>query len=194
MMVHSTRIAALFCFALVLSACSGAPDVLGALKRLPTAGVQRIDLRDNVRLAAPSGWCVDPEAVDAKAGFVMLAGCKRIAGEAPSKPALAAIVQVGAAGTEVSAAELAEFLKTDEGAGLLAQRGGASGVTVTSVARQGDTVFVEYTDSGAAVLRGIVSVGGALSTVSVRALPGGRVDTDEAKSLLLKVLSGLKTR
>lgn len=152
---------------------------------------------------APAGYCVDPAASDAGAGFVIMAPCATLGvGDAAPDVLGVATLQVGAADSGAvigSEDDLASFLASDAGAALLSADGDAQVITVNETVKEENTVTVQFTDNGAPPLAGLgaeewrafTDINGRLVTVAVRGLAVSPLSDESGAWLLDLIITGL---
>lgn len=147
-------------------------------------------------LAAPRGFCVDPNARRDGAGgsFVLWGNCAAIAGDpAAPKPPYRAMLSatVGPASDTPLAASFAgfeTFFRTDAGRAALARSGRAQDVQVLKVQRSAGMLLLKIADRSAATTtpvtrsywRAITEVKGHVTALSVLPLEGSAMrDADQ---------------
>lgn len=162
--------------ALALAGCAGFGAGAGQ------GGAPAVPVLDGaLHIAAPKGYCPDPQAQSAADdGALLLYGtCQGIEGKGPRAPAPAVLTAAVAPGLapdtgtldDAALGALAAYLQTAEGAAALS-RGGAGPVSVLSVDQADGLLLVRARDDAGPALapdywRGIFAQSGALVTVTV---------------------------
>lgn len=183
-----TSKAAAFLACLTLAACVAGG---GGVVRLGESGFA---------VAAPSGFCVAPDATSriGQTDFVAYARCAGASGE----PALltATVGAPGSAGQDdPDPRALAAFFTSDAGRRVLSQSGRAQSVTVHEVTRTDDAVLVRLTDrstragrAGGESWRAVVAVGGRLVTLSASGGAGTVLPRDTGRRLILAFVRSVR--
>ncbi len=139
--------------ALLLASCAKAPGVAGqgAYRGEPALRAIRVAQNDVV-IAGPKGYCVDPRATrESGAGaFVLLAGCAALdRGEPDARQAVltASVSPEGLPGRSPGPAELERFFRSSEGRAALAQDGRAESLALGRVESRGGVLFLRLKDA-----------------------------------------------
>lgn len=152
---------------------------------------------------APAGYCVDPAASDADAGFAVMAPCATLGGtDTPPDVLGVATLQVGPADSgAVTGSEdaLVSLFASDAGAVLLSAQGDPDLITVNDADKGENTVTVQFTDRGAPPIaglgvdewRGFTDINGRLVTVGVRGLAAAPLADGTGMWLLNLIMTGL---
>lgn len=110
--------------------------------------------RSAVTIAGPSGFCVDPTTLrdETESAFVLLGNCAAIA-RAPRQPQpqvrallTAAVQELGTVSIREQGAQVAAFLKTEEGRALLSRSGDAASVGILNTRKSGDVLYLHAYD------------------------------------------------
>lgn len=155
-------------------------------------------------ITPPAGYCIDPLSSRPRAGFAVFAPCMTLGTEA-AWPAIlgVATVQAGDAGSAMvtgDEAALRDFLTSPQGAGLLANGGSQTAISVVSSQSDGGRVTVHFRDTAAPLIDGLgqdewrafTDVGDRLVTVSVRALDDAPITAGRGAALLDIVVKGVQ--
>lgn len=159
--------------------------------------------RDGFVARGPSGYCIDPAASDARAGFAALAGCGLLE-DGRAMPDIDAFVtvQVGArrsATVDGYEAELAALFASDEGAALLSSAGNPEDVEVIAIGDQAGLVTVHFIDSEphgpdgleAGEWRAFLDHGTRLITIGVRGFERRPLSEAEGLRLLGQIVGSI---
>ncbi|WP_147450639.1 hypothetical protein [Rhodophyticola porphyridii] len=186
--------------ALALSGCGGLGPWTGG--NTSPAPAQVAVTTDQVVVAGPPGFCVDPTATQDRGitAFVLMGNCAAIsnsrrAGQ-PAVPAVltASISEPSDNGSlRESIPGLDEFFRSDEGLGLLSRSQDAGTVTVLDSFHQGDVYFLHARDTSEGPVEGVraeywrayLDVGARIATLSVLGLNAQPV-SDEASLATLR--------
>ncbi|MDJ0858833.1 MAG: hypothetical protein QNJ03_07130 [Dinoroseobacter sp.] len=121
--------------------------------------------RSAVTIAGPSGFCIDPATLrdEEEGAFVLLGNCAAIA-RAPRQPQpevrallTAAVQELGSVSIRDQGAEVAEFLKTEDGRALLSRSGDASSVGILNTRKSGDVLYLHAYDKSPGYAPGMSS-------------------------------------
>jgi hypothetical protein len=140
--------------ALLLVGCADQPRVAGQGAHRPPALKAIRVARNDVVIAGPKGYCVDPRATrEAGTGaFVLLAGCAALDGQPASDRAqpravlTASVSPEGLPGRSPGPAELEAFFRSAEGRAALAQDGRPDSVAVGRAEARGGVLFLRLKD------------------------------------------------
>ena len=140
--------------ALLLAGCADQPGVAGqGAHRAPALKARRV-ARNDVAIAGPKGYCVDPRATrEAGTGaFVLLAGCAVLDGQPvadrpqPRAVLTASVSPEGLPGRSPGPAELEAFFRSAEGRAALAQDGRPDSVALGRAEARGGVLFLRLKD------------------------------------------------
>lgn len=140
--------------ALLLSGCTEQPGVAGqGAHHAPALKAIRV-ARNDVAIAGPKGYCVDPRATrEAGTGaFVLLAGCAALDGQPvpdrarPQAVLTASVSPEGLPGRSPGPAELEVFFRSAEGRAALAQDGRPDSVALGRTESRGGVLFLRLKD------------------------------------------------
>ncbi len=176
---------------LALAACV---DAGASLRQRPVLG-------GAVKVAAPSGYCIDPAGVREGDGSALA-----LIGRCASGTAAPAIltVAVGAAGSGQgmvgAQAALATFFASDQGRAALSREGDASSVTVQQTTVQGSAVLIRLTDTSAnpqapgqtQSWRGVLPLAGRLVSLTVTGLGDADLSADQGQALLTRFIAAMQ--
>lgn len=136
-----------------LSGCqlSDIAGLTGASAEGPGVVQESAELRGGVIVAGPSGYCVD--GASGKRGFtqagLVLASCVRLKDQEAFDPTfghLLTAASVGDAANDLPG--LAAFLRSDDGAAILASNADAGTIVIHEIITSKSAVYVDYSDSG----------------------------------------------
>jgi len=196
------RRAALVVACLTLAACGGGFRGLGGGGSSTAPAPQQVAVTsDQIVVAGPAGYCVDPTATrdQGDTGFVLLGNCAAIANsrraDQPELPALltAAISAPSEDGRlSDSLGDLDGFFRSEEGLALLSRTGEAASVTILNTAIEGDVFFLHANDESEAAIDGVqntywrayMDIGRRIATLSVLALEDRQLTNDQSLATL----------
>jgi hypothetical protein len=172
---------------------------------LPGQGTRSLGLYGGaVTVQGPEGYCVDPGASRPDSGFAVMGACGLLvaAGMMPQTDGFIT-VQVGAAGTATvagSEGDLAELLRTPQGAALLTDAGNARTVTLGQIDRGEGLVSVRFADSAAPPVEGLMQeewrafldLDDRLVTIGVRGYARAPLTAGQAQGLLYGTVDALR--
>ena len=179
----------------LLAACANLePDIEGAERSVQVTS-------DNVTIAGPSGFCVDPTAIQNAddTGFVLLGNCAAISGsDLAGQPDVSAVLTAAVSAPSVGAsltanlAALDTFFRSEDGRALLSRSGDASSVQILATQTADDMFLLHARDTSGGNLTGVATdywrayldIGPRLATLSVLALADDEVSDDAALDVL----------
>lgn len=195
---------------LALTGCGQISDRIAGLRGAsaePSFDAARSVLLFDGALTAlgPDGYCVDGQASDVQAGFVMMAGCAMMSEDEEAvqpTPHGLITVQFGAAETaSVDGQEeaFASFLESEAGRAMLSETGSATEVDLTRVAAAEGRVIVSYATGADLMLvgttgqvwRGFADIEGRLVTVTVHNMALAPLSDAEGPQLVQAALTTL---
>jgi hypothetical protein len=160
-------------------------------------GMQRLSLLGGAfTAAAPNGYCIDPQSVQAQAdsAVVLMGRCNAALATAPALFTLS----VGETGSEEAIAggadALAAFFTSDVGRATLSRDGQADQVTVSHAEAVGSAFVIQVDDAAAGVYwRAIVGLNGRAVALSVAGPEGAPLSDAAGRKLLDAALVALET-
>jgi hypothetical protein len=172
---------------------------------LPDGGTRGIALYDGaVQVETPQGYCVDPVASNAAAGFAVLGACARLGGSGAVPMADGFItLQVGEAGSAAvtgSETDLAALLRLPAGAALLTDADDPASVAITGIGLGEGVVSVRFSDLAPAPVEGLAAeewrafldLGDRLVTVGLRGYARAPLSAAQAQGLLDATVAALR--
>lgn len=194
-----------------LAACDpatfGAPGAAGPTRASVNVAGQAITV------AAPPGFCIDPEstAVDTGGAFLLLSDCRALglAGAAGATRAIgasltASISAGGIAGEGddpgASLAELAAFLNTEDGRRVLGRSGRPGSIRLLSTQSRNGVLYALVEDRGPQPVAGIdrqfwrafMEVKGRMAVLSVVGFQGGGVDAQDGLNYIASFATAIQ--
>lgn len=187
--------------ALLLAGCATQVDV-------SRVAPERILVAEDVVVAGPPGYCVDPRALrqTGDAAFVLLGSCASLSGgDVPSMPATPGVLTVlvspvgpGSALSAVSEAKLLEFFESEAGRASLSADGRPDSVEVLETRAEDGRIYVRARDlSGgrpdgvaADYWRALIDLNGHLVTATVIGFEADPVAAEDG----LQTLAALTAR
>ena len=171
-----------------------------------TRGVRTLSVLEGaVSVRGPQGYCVDQQSSRPSSGFAVLAGCA-VVSDAALMPATEGLitVQIGAANSaSVTGAEpeLADLLRTANGARLLSGVGDPATVQVARVDRAEGVVVVRFSDAAPAPTAGLepqewrafLDIKGRLVTISLRGFDRAPIPAELGLRLLSQAIGALRS-
>lgn len=168
-------------------------------------GVERLSiLGDSVLVEGPEGYCVDTGLSRPARGFAALASCAVISDIAVAPGIDGFItVQVGAEGTANVVGferDLAALLRSPDGAALLSGDNDPATILMDTIETTPGLVIVHFTDTGAAIARGVeqeewrafLDLGDRLTTIGVRGFARDPLSRAEGLRLLNRAVFSLR--
>jgi hypothetical protein len=179
--------------------------VAGCDAGLDTRGIRTLSVLDGaVSVRGPEGFCVDQQSSRAGSGFAVLAGCA-VVSDATIMPAREALmtVQIGAAASAAVAgaeADLADLLRSGQGAALLSATGSSATVRIDRVDRAEGVVVVRFSDQAPAAIAGLepvewrafLDIRGRLTTISLRGFARAPLPAEQGLRLLSQAIGAMR--
>ena len=173
---------------LVLAACD--------LASTPSGPKQVSVLRGQFHVAAPNGYCIDPQASQAAADTaVVLIGRCTAAGQVAAALVTVTIGRSASAGVMLAdPAVLGQYFASAEGRRALARDGNPAHVQVMATEADQDILFLHLIDVTAGdYWRAIAGLRGRLVTVSASGAAGAPLTPAEARNLVADTVRALKS-
>lgn len=184
---------------LALSACGGIGPFTGD-NTMP-APSQIVVTSDQIVVAGPTGYCVDPTATRdrGETAFVLMGNCAAISNSRravqPEVPAVltASISEASGDGSlRESIPGLDAFFRSEDGRSLLSRSQDSASVTVLDSFHQGDVYFLHARDSSEGIVDGVgpdywrayMDVGPRIATLSVLGLEGQEMSDETSLTTL----------
>ncbi len=170
-----------------LTACAGI-DMGGAGRSVVVQG-------GDIRVAAPAGYCANPQAsTDGAGSAVVLMG--RCSAASNATPALIT-ASVGAAGSgaalDAGPVALTSFFTSDQGRGMLASTGKASDAVVSSSETEEGAVLLRVKDANLGEYwRAILALKGRLVMLSATGAESVTLPPEQGRALLSKAMTALR--
>lgn len=149
----------------------------------------------DIRVAAPAGYCPNPQAsTDGAGSAVVLMG--RCSAASSATPALIT-ASVGAAGTgaalDAGPVALTRFFTSDAGRGMLASTGKAADAAVAASQTEEDALVLRVTDTNLGdYWRAILALRGRLVMLSATGAESVPLPPEEGRALLSKAMASMR--
>ena len=169
-----------------------------SLPALPGIGLRELKILDKtVTVAAPRGYCIDPEAsVNRGDAVVVLIGRCTAGGQVAAALLSMTLGEPGSAGVLAAGPEaLAQFFTSTPGRKLLARDGVASHVQVTEAKLGKGSLYLRLDDREAGdYWRAISGIRGRLVTISASGAPGAPLTPEQGLKLVVETVDLLERR
>lgn len=167
---------------LILAACQPGAGLLGL-----SGGGETMVMQGGLRIAAPRGYCIEPQAESgaAQTAVVFLGRCS-----ASAKLAAALVtISIGpeASGGVMTAGgrALAAFFQSDAGRATLSRSAKAEDVTLISASGSGSVLWLYLKDAAiGSYWRAVGAISGRLVTLSATGVPAHPLPPEEGRALL----------
>jgi len=179
---------------------------LAACVAVGGGGVQSLAVAGGaVTVQGPEGYCVDSRISRPARGFAALASCALIS-DIAVVPGIEGLitVQVGDAGSAIvggAEQDLSAILRSQTGAGLLANNGDPETVVMDTVETSAGLVIVHFTDTAPPIVDGLeqlewrafLDLGDRLVTIGVRGFDRAPLGRDQGLRLLNRAVYSLRS-
>ena len=169
-------------------ALAGCQTYLFENTQLAGAPGARVSLPSGITIAAPKGYCRDRRS--GRRGAVVFASCVRLSGTDGFDPTYGYLLTATAAGAKTDLPRLAGFVRKEVGKSWLAARGKAENISIHTLKRSRNALYVEMTDRsrpdhlGARGWKAFVNVADQLVVLGVYSGLGSSVSGIDGEELL----------